>query len=107
MRCLPNLEKDVIDDVNMEELYSLNSLCHHLMQWNVQSPSGDRHTMWCDSLPGDPEDVAVSVPAPCTLLAPDNNMDTGHGEWRVDSGQCGHCGQRPCDEYGCSSGAEQ
>ena len=25
MRCLPNLEKDVIDDVNMEELYSLNS----------------------------------------------------------------------------------
>ena len=41
--------------------------------------------MWCDSLPGDPEDVAVSVPAPCTLLAPDNNMDTGHGEWRVDS----------------------
>lgn len=85
MRCLPNLEKDVIDDVNMEELYSLNSLCHHLMQWNVQSPSGDRHTMWCDSLPGDPEDVALSVPAPCTLLAPDNNMDTGHGEWRVDS----------------------
>ena len=63
--------------------------------------------MWCDSLPGDPEDVALSVPAPCTLLAPDNNMDTGHGEWRVDSGHCGHCGQRPCDEYGCSSGAEQ
>ena len=39
MRCLPNLEKDVIDDVNMKELYSLNSLCHHLMQWNVHVQS--------------------------------------------------------------------
>ena len=70
-------------------------------------PSGDRHSMWCDSLAGDPEDMPLSVPAPCTLLALDNNMDTGHGEWRVDSGQGGHCGQRPCDEYGCRSGAEQ
>ena len=43
--------------------------------------------MWCDSLAGDPEDMPLSVPAPCTLLALDNNMDTGHGEWRVDSGQ--------------------
>ena len=43
--------------------------------------------MWCDSLAGDPEYMPLSVPAPCTLLALDNNMDTGHGEWRVDSGQ--------------------
>ena len=48
-------------------------------------PSGDRHSMWCDSLAGDPEYLPLSVPAPCTLLALDNNMDTGHGEWRVDS----------------------
>ena len=42
--------------------------------------------MWCDSLAGDPEYLPLSVPAPCTLLALDNNMDTGHGEWRVDTG---------------------
>ena len=48
-------------------------------------PSEDRHSMWCASVAGDTEDMPLSVPAPCTLLALDNNMDTGHGEWRMDT----------------------